>query len=166
MARLSAGSQCEETGLRSHRQDFIYRRKEASQSNGLRVQDCFLSSSCMVMPQLYFSFSLGTPFDSSRQSTEQFRHKYAIFVQPRRTHRVPFFSSWFLPTSVSLRMHHGIIRSTHLSVFRATNGIIVFLTWLCQIGFTHFLAPQVQTVVSPSILDRFAWNLNCTLSYM
>ena len=44
--------------------------------------------------------------------------------------------------------------------------IIIFVTWLCQIGFAHSFVPQIQTAVSQSILDRFTWNLNYTLSYM
>jgi hypothetical protein len=58
--------------------------------------------------------------------------------------------------------HDGMVQiDTHIG-----NTIIVFVTWLCQIGFAHSFAPQIQTAVSPSILDRFTWNLNCTLSYM
>ena len=44
--------------------------------------------------------------------------------------------------------------------------IIVFCMWPCQISFVNSFHVTFQKVVSPSILDGFTWNLNCTLSYM
>ena len=62
------------------------------------------------------------PPNRGREAEELVRHEHQVLLQPERSYLLSIIPSWVFPTSVSVSVYYGDIRSTYV-------GWITFDTW-------------------------------------